>query len=54
MADVPVDMRDAYVAFSQVIDDKDGEEPRFCVIWTSKQLQARVDERLTQDDATYR
>ena len=50
----PVDLRECFVCYSEVIDDVEGEDPRFCIIWTSKQLQARVDDSMTQDDCTYR
>ena len=41
-------------AFSEVDDADEKEEPLFSIIWTSKKLMARVDEKFLQNDATYR
>ena len=45
---------EAYIAYHEVLDEEEDEEPRFTVIWTSKKLLARTSNNLTQDDATYR
>ena len=37
-----------------MIDDDEQKEPRFTIIWTSKELMKRTSSELTQDDATYR
>ena len=50
----PVDLSECFVCYSEVIDDVEGEDSRFCIIWTSKQLQARVEDSMTQYDCTYR
>jgi hypothetical protein len=52
--EVPIEDTEGYIAHSEVIDDEDAVEPRFMIIWTSTKLLARVNERMTQDDATYR
>jgi hypothetical protein len=52
--EVPEDDTDAYIAFHEVLDENEDEEPRFTIIWTSKRLLERTSSQLTQDDATYR
>ena len=52
--DIPEDEDEAYIAFHEVIDENEKEEPRFSVIWTSKRMLTRTNEHMTQDDATYR
>ena len=52
--DIPEDEDQAYIAFHDVIDENEKDEPRFSVIWTSKRMLARTNEHMTQDDATYR
>ena len=52
--EIPVDDTDAYIAFHEVLDENEDEEPRFTIIWTSKTLLGRTSSELTQDDATYR
>ena len=51
---IPEDELESYIAFHEVIDDEDDQEPKFNIIWTSKKLLARVGKEMTQDDATYR
>ena len=51
---VPVEDTEGYIAHSEVNDDEDDVEPRFVIIWTSTKLKARVNQSMTQDDATYR
>ena len=51
---VPVEDTEGFIAHSEVHDDDDDAEPRFLIIWTSRKLKARVNQSLTQDDATYR
>ena len=52
--EIPEDEMEAYIAYHEVLDEEEDEEPRFTVIWTSKKLLARTSNNLTQDDATYR
>ena len=52
--EVPEDDISSYIAYHEVNDEDDAEEPRFSIIWTSKKLLKRVSADLTQDDATYR
>ena len=52
--EVPIDDTDAYIADYTIDDECDEKEPRFAVIWTSKKLKARIGNKMTQDDATYR
>ena len=52
--DLPDDETDAYIAFNEVIDENEKEEPRFSVIWTSGKMLKRTSNLMTQDDATYR
>jgi hypothetical protein len=51
---VPVEDTEGYIAHSEVHDEEDDVEPRFLIIWTSRKLKARINQSLTQDDATYR
>ena len=44
----------AYIAYHEVNDEEEDAEPRFNIIWTSQKLMKRIDNELTQDDATYR
>jgi hypothetical protein len=52
--EVPEDADEAYIAYHEVLDENEDEEPRFTIIWTSKNLLKRTSSQLTQDDATYR
>ena len=51
--DIPVDLTDCFVAYHEVIDDQGPDNVRFIVIWTSQKMQARVNDELLQDNATY-
>ena len=51
---IPEDELESYIAFHEVIENEDDQEPKFNIIWTSKKLLARVGKEMTQDDATYR
>ena len=51
---VPDDECEAYIAYYKIDDDDENLEPRFNIIWTSKKLLSRINDDLTQDDATYR
>ena len=44
----------AYIAHHEVYDEEEDAEPRFNIIWTSQKLMKRIDNELTQYDATYR
>ena len=52
--EVPEEDNKAYIAASNVEDEKEDEEPRFNIIWTSKKLMKRISNDMIQDDATYR
>ena len=46
---------EGFVPYWEVIDDKEGEEPRFCVVFTTKKNQGKIGcNGLLQNDATYR
>lgn len=46
---------EAYVAYSEIDDEKEDEEPRFTIIFTSKKNMGKLkDDRVLQTDATYR
>ena len=51
---IPEDELESYIAFEEILDEEDDQEPKFNIIWTSKKLLARVGNQMTQDDATYR
>ena len=51
---VPEDDCEGYIAYYNVDDEHEDDDPRFTIIWTSKKLLSRIKEDLTQDDATYR
>ena len=50
----PEDEHEAFVAYFDVKDEDETEDPRFTVIWTTKNLMKRVNNEFIQDDATYR
>ena len=52
--EVPEEDNKAYIAASNVEDEKEDEEPRFNIIWTSKKLMKRISNDMIQDVATYR
>ena len=53
--DVPQSDLEAYIPFSEVLDEDDEVEPRFIVIITAKKLLDRMSsDRVLQVDATYR
>ena len=52
--DTPVDDTEAFIVQHDVIDDEGEENVRFNITWTTKKMQARINEDLIQDDATYR
>ena len=51
---IPENDNEPYIAFHEVLDENELEEPRFTVIWTSKKMMKRASNEMTQDDATYR
>ena len=40
--EIPEDDTEAYIAFYEVLDENEDEEPRFTIIWTSKTLLGRT------------
>lgn len=51
---IPEDENQAYIVYHEVRDEKEYEEPRFVVIWSTRKMLNRVNIDIIQDDATYR
>ena len=53
--EIPESDIEAYIPFSEIIDDDEKEDPKFTIIITTKKLMERVSsDKLFQVDATYR
>ena len=42
----PEDDNKAFIAVSEVIDEDEDKEPKFHILWTSKTLKKRIDQKL--------
>ena len=55
LLEVPDSEVDGFIPYWEVIDDKENEEPRFCVVFTTPKNQQKIGcNQLLQNDTTYR